>query len=218
MPLDQSKYLDQSTLREELLASGVAKGDLLVVHSSLKAVGRIDGGPTALIQVLEDIIGPTGTLMMPTFTFNLQGWAMGVYDPGRTASRVGMLTEVFRRQPGVCRSLHPTHSVAARGMMAEELTEGAPTLHEPLGPGSPFDRARLLGAKILLLGVGQNRNSTIHLAEHLAELPYLDVPFNEHGDFDAAWYCESTGRPPQLVKIRQMPGSSEGFLLIDHLL
>lgn len=205
-------------LVEDLQSCGFVGGDLLVVHSSLKAIGMIDGGAPTLIEAFQEVLGDEGTLMLPTFSFNLTNWQMGPYHPRLSMSRVGLLTEVFRRLPGVRRSLHPTHSVAAWGKYSEELTEIPPTTHEPLGIGSPFDRARQLGGKILLLGVGQTRNSTVHLAEHLAKLPYLDVPFSETADFDEAWYEERHGGPVRMLKIRQMPGSSEGFAVLEHLL
>lgn len=204
-------------LLEGIASCGIRGGDLLVVHSSLRAVGWIEGSPLTLIRAFQDLLGPRGTLVMPTFSFNLQEWSLGPFDPLRTPSRVGRLTEVFRRQPGVVRSLHPTHSVAAWGRRARGIVSVVPEIHEPLGPGSPLDLARELGAKIMLLGVGQNRNSTVHLAEHMAALPYLDVPFSETADFDAAWYLPAPGEGPRLLRIRQMPGSSGGFAVLDDL-
>lgn len=210
--------LTKEQLLEGIAACGVRGGDILVVHSSLKAVGWIDQSPVTLLRAFQDLLGPRGTLVMPTFSFNLQDWGLGPFDPLRTPSRVGRLTEVFRLQPGVCRSLHPTHSVAAWGRWAKEIVGVMPEEHDPLGIGSPLDRARERGARIMLLGVGQNRNSSVHLAEHLAGVPYLEVPFSETADFDAAWYVPGPGECPKLLRIMRMPGSSGGFGVLDELL
>lgn len=207
----------RSDLIRDVRAAGVEAGDVLVVHSSLRRVGWIDGGPREMVRALEEVLTEEGTLVMPTFSFNMTGWDMPPFDPWRTSSRVGLLTEVFWRSPGVPRSCHPTHSVAAWGALARRLT-GGPIDYEPLGVGSPLDRAREAGAKILLLGVGQDRNSTVHLAESIAAMPYLRVPFTFDADCDEAFfYGEKRGRA-DLLEIREMPGSSECFEVLDPML
>jgi len=217
MPRPGQVTFSRVHLERDLRAAGVEAGDVLVVHSSLGRIGWIMGGPREMIAALQGVLGEAGTLVMPTFSFNLDGWDLPPFDPWSTASRVGRLTEVFRRMPGVSRSHHPTHSVAAWGRLAADLT-GGPIDYEPLGKGSPLDRARLAGAKILLAGVGQDRNSTVHLAESLAEMPYLRVPFTLDRDYDQAWYVEEKGRQARRLVIHETPGSSEGFHVLDRRL
>ena len=198
----------------DLLAAGIQEGDLLVVHSAMSKVGWFYGGPTDAIRAIFDVIGPTGTLLLPTFTFSLSGWNAAPFDPKVTPSAVGVLTDSFWRMAGVRRSIHPTHSMAAMGPLAEELV-GGPITYEPLGLGSPLDRARRAGAKILLLGVTQIRNSSIHVAESLAGVAYFDVHFSEDAEFDQAHYRDpEDGRVRELL-IREMPGSSEGFDVLE---
>ncbi len=211
------KPITRRELAEELERAGICPGMVLVVHSSLGQVGWMLGGPEAAIEAFQDVLGPRGTLVMPTFSFSLAAWNLPPFDPGRTPSRVGLLTDVFWRMDGVLRTCHPTHSFAAAGPDAPTLL-GGPVDYEPLGMGSPIDRVRLAGGRILLIGVGHNRNSTVHLAEDLAEMPYLQVPFDTNRDYDEAWYATRPGGGAHRLEIRRMPGSSEGFELLDTLL
>ncbi|MBI1291935.1 hypothetical protein GC173_11935 [bacterium] len=201
-------------LERDLREAGVRDGDLLVVHSSLSRVGWIQGGPLDALAALRAVLGPRGTLVMPTFTFNLSCWGMPPFDPERTPSRVGVLTDALRHLDGSVRSSHPTHSVAAIGPLAADLI-GDRIDYEPLGIGSPLDRAQMMGGRILLIGVGQNRNSTVHVAECYAQVPYFAVNFSEDSSWDEAWYLNEKGGR-ELVIIDQMPGSSEGFDVLEN--
>src|SRR5688572_10370238 len=103
-------------------ALGLNGGDTVLVHSSYDAFQGFAGKPTDVITVLQDIIGAQGVLMMPTLPFT--GTAVDyvrsdpVFDVKRTPSRMGLLTELFRRRGDVLRSVHPTHSVAVWGRAA----------------------------------------------------------------------------------------------------
>lgn len=204
-------------IARDLRAVGLLPGETVIVHSSLRSIGWILGGPHEVVHAFQDVIGPSGTLLMPAFSFNLASWSMPPFDPSRTPSRVGRLAEVFRQMKGVLRSQHPTHSVAAWGARAAEFTDGH-LCCEPLGVASPLDRARLAGARIILIGVGQNRNSTIHLAESLARVPYLSVPFDETLRHEIAFYIDEPGGRPRELTIHEVPGSSEGFAVLDSIL
>lgn len=208
------KTINRLDLERDLRDAGVRSGDLLVVHSSLSKVGWVLGGPLEVVRAFQNVLGPTGTLVMPTFTFNLVCWGLPPFDPEETPSRVGVVTDAFRRLEGTIRSSHPTHSVAAAGPLAQEII-GDKIDYEPLGVGSPLDRAQNMGGKILLLGVGQNRNSTVHVAESYARVPYLEINFTEHSSWDEAWYLDVKGRR-ELIIIEEMPGSSEGFDVLER--
>lgn len=204
-------------LARDLRAAELDQGAVLVVHSSLAQVGWVLGGPAEMVRALQDVVGPTGTVLMPTFSFNLASWSLPPFDPRHTPSRVGRLTEIFWRMEDVLRSPHPTHSIAAWGALACDMV-GGPVDYEPLGVNSPLDRARLAGARILMIGVGQNRNSTVHLAESLAGMPYLAIPFAENVPYETAFSIPAPGAPPTEVRLNEVPGSSEGFEVLDHLL
>jgi len=174
------------SIQEDLAAIGVKPGMVLLVHSSLSAIGWVSGGPVAVIQALEEVLGPEGTLVMPTHSGDLtdpeewsnppvpQEWkeiirqTMPAFDPKMTPTRaMGRITETFRSQREVIRSNHPHMSFAARGKFASLITDNH-SLDFSLGDGSPLARIYDLEGWILLLGVEQDNNTSLHLAEYRA--------------------------------------------------
>ena len=157
-------------LRADLRALGVAAGAALVVHASLRRIGWVVGGAESAIRALMDVLTPEGILVMPTFSGQLSDSAEwrdppAPFDPAHTPSHdMGAMAETFRNLPGVHRSAHPVQSLAAWGRGAEALVADH-GLDWPLGPDSPLGRLCDLGGQVLLIGVGHNRNSTLHLAE-----------------------------------------------------
>ena len=170
-------------LRDDLLALGVGPGDLLLVHSSLAALGWVNGGPAAVIQALLEAVGPAGTLVMPAHSPDLtdpanweappvpQAWhdtirqTMPAYDARYTPTRgMGRVAELFRTWPGAVRSNHPSTSFAALGPLAPEITSQH-ELTAPLGMASPLGALYERDAKVLLLGVDFDKCTALHLAE-----------------------------------------------------
>ena len=181
----------------------------LVVHSSLSSLGHVEGGADAVIDALLDVIGETGTLAMPTFTFPPKP----VFDPRTTRSTTGLITETFRRREGVLRSIHPTHSVAAFGPLADHLIDG----HRgatALGENSPLHRLALSGGFVLLLGVAHTSNAMVHVGEAVARVPYLDLPYSD------AFNVSVTVRLPEggemVVPPRENPGCSINFGVVEE--
>jgi len=121
-----------------------------------------------VIDALLASVGETGHVLMPTFTRYDEA-----YDPEASSSTTGAVTEAFWKRPEVHRSDHPTKSVAVAGPEADRLTSDH-ELSRSLGVGSPLHRALDDGAKILLLGVDHTTNSSLHVAEAVADLPYRD--------------------------------------------
>lgn len=167
-----------AALASEFDMAGIRRGDLLLVHSSFRTLELPDVRPVDFIATLQDVLGADGTLLMPTYTYSFAGILdVQPYHPAKTPGRAnGVLTETLRGYPGAMRSDHPTFSMAAVGREAARLTAGRECA-SAMGIGSTLHDACLLGAKILLLGVGNDRNSMLHLAEAQAGLPYNDVPF-----------------------------------------
>lgn len=152
---------------------GLQPADSLIIHSSLRSLGQVEGGADAVLDALLEVIGPQGNLMLPTFNYT-RPLPEPYFDPDVTPGRTGILNEIGRRRPGAVRSLHPTHSVAVIGPDAQRLT-GDHLLFRAFGIGSPVDRLAGLGGKVLLLGVGHTTNSTIHIAEEYAGTPKVSV-------------------------------------------
>ena len=161
-----------------LRALGLAPGDVVLVHSSLGSLGHVEGGADAVIDALLDTVGTEGTVLVPTLTGSdeLDADHPPRYDPGETPCWTGRIPETFRQRPDAVRSLHPTHSVAAIGARARELTAGHEHSITPCGPDSPYGRLAQSGGYILLLGVTHEVNTTFHLAEEIVGVPYHMQP------------------------------------------
>jgi aminoglycoside N3'-acetyltransferase len=153
---------------EQLRALGVEEGGVLLVHTSFRAVRPVQGGPAGLIQALRTAVGPGGTLVMPSWT----GDDEHPFDPAATPASedLGVVADAFWRLPGVARSSHP-FAFAAAGPRAERVTAG-PLPLPPHVPESPVGRVHDLDGQVLLLGVGHDADTTLHLAELIAGVPY----------------------------------------------
>jgi len=154
----------------DLRRIGVRKGMDLLVHSSLKRTGSIQGGPEAIIDGLLDAIGPGGTLLMPTISGSVTP-AQPVFHVEHTPSSVGYLTSLFRLRRHAVRSLHPVHSVAAMGPKAEFYTEAHLAVNTPWSPESPYGRLLRNNGWILFLGVNLDVNTCFHALEIEALIP-----------------------------------------------
>lgn len=192
---------------------GVREGDLLFVHSSYDAFwGFRDASPLEVIRVLQELVGPSGTLAMPTHASGgsaVDYAARGItFDVRRTPSRMGLLTELFRRMPGVVRSVHPTHSVAAWGAKAEAFVAGHHRAGTPCGEGSPYMRLLTENGRILLLGTSYLAMSFYHTVDELLENQLPFTPF-----LDEVFHLESKDREGNVHETRTRlfdPAAAEG--------
>lgn len=149
---------------------GIGSGETIWAHSSLSAFGRVDGGANTVIDGLLDTVGPNGTVALPTFTWReFHAAHEVVFDLAETACETGIIPETFRKRPGVRRSLHICHSVAALGPQTENL----------LGDGvrsfwgrAVFDALYACDAWNVMLGVGYQSCTALHAAEEIVQVPY----------------------------------------------
>lgn len=126
---------------------GLRNADTIMAHSSLSAFGWVDGGAQTVINGLLEALAPDGTLCLPTLCQRDLARRFELWDIEKSESDVGRITEVFRLMPGVIRSDHPTHSVAAYGPSAREITAGhtnasgrpSPWKSSAFGYGSPWE-------------------------------------------------------------------------------
>lgn len=150
---------------------GIRSGDILLVHSSLRSLGHVPGGPETVVRGLLEAVGENGTLLMPALSYEQQ--PPHVHNTRGTPSNVGAIPEYFRIREGTLRSLHPTHSVCGVGKDAGELFREHPLDYTPCGPHSPLNRMIEMGAKIVMLGCGLRPNTTMHALEEYIVPPYL---------------------------------------------
>lgn len=194
--------------REDMLFSlrlmGVREGDALLVHSSLSSIGRAEGGAEAVVDALLQAVGESGTVAMSTLT----GWD-APFDADATPSAVGKISEAFRRRPGVLRSLHPVHSVAAAGKYAREITRGHEACETGCGAGTPYMKLLELGGKVVLLGVDMDRNTFMHSLEEAVDAVYLRTL-----DIPAPTYLKGAGT----FTLRKFPPGHRDFIGLTPLL
>lgn len=174
----------RESIAEDLEVVGLRAGDTVLVHSSLRSLGWVCGGAVAVSQGLLDVLGPQGTLVVPTHTGDNsdpalwqnppvpESWwpeiraTMPPFDPMITPTYgMGAIPELVRRWPGALRSDHPHLSFAAVGAGASEVTAGH-RLDCQLGDHSPLGALERAGASVLLLGVGFGSCTAFHLAEY----------------------------------------------------
>jgi aminoglycoside 3-N-acetyltransferase len=142
----------------------------ILVHSSLSSFGFVRGGAQTLIQSLMEIITYDGLIMMPTFTYGKEP-----FDLFSTPAQTGSIPEFFRKMKNVKRSIHPTHSFCAWGKSADSILADH-NVSEPFKSGTPLHKFSQQQGYVLLIGVTHIANSLIHVAQELAEVPYLDRP------------------------------------------
>lgn len=180
-----------SAVSQQLADLGVQPGQVLQVHTAFSRVGPVEDGPRGLIEALRTAVGPEGTLVMPSMTDDDDR----PFDPLATPCLgMGVTADTFWRLPGVLRSDSP-HAFAATGPMAEHILASHP-VDVPHGPDSPVGRVLDLGGYVLLLGVGHEADTTVHLAECLAGVRYR--------------------RPKHVTVMRNGAPSRIGYDEIDH--
>lgn len=180
-------------LKQDILAAlkeaGVDKGQTIMVHTSLSSLGFVCGGAQTVIEALLESVGADGTIMMPTQSWKNLDPTAGVhweepeewwqtirdnwpaYNKDITPTNtMGAVAEMFRKWPGTLRSDHPARSVAANGKNADYLTKDH-SLSNIFGEGSPLGKLYELDGYVLLIGVGYDKNTSLHLADVRAEYP-----------------------------------------------
>lgn len=216
---------NEDQLTNDLERLGLRTGDSVLVHTSLRKIGKMQSGPDTLFKAIMRVIGQEGTLLVPTFTFTHSdpaGWhnppisiealelarqSIPLFNPEQSPTHIewiGYFPEYVRKQPDAFRSSHPIVSFAALGKNAEFLTRKVP-FHFPLGEDSPLARLYKIDGKILLLGVSHKSNSSLHLAEIWANAPYIHR-------------SATLKTSPEVWSImRGSPECSEGFVKIEPL-
>jgi aminoglycoside 3-N-acetyltransferase len=171
------RIFDKRTMSPKEFASlmvelGVTAGATAMIHSSMDEIARRvpQMTPVRVIELLQRLLGPQGTLVMATFPFlgRQLDYVMAhrTFHPQTAPSQVGLITETFRRMPGVIRSLHPTHTIAAWGKHAGDLTSSH-HLGSTFGENSPFFKLQQYGGLVIGVGTRLRRFTILHVPEEL---------------------------------------------------
>ncbi|NIA15743.1 MAG: aminoglycoside N(3)-acetyltransferase [Nitrospiraceae bacterium] len=157
---------------------GLGDGDVVLMHSSLSSFGQVDGGADAVIDGVLSAVGRGGTLVVPTLTGSE---TLNPENPPRFDLRTqpcwtGIVPETLRQRPEAIRSTHPTHSCAAIGRLAEDLTHDHHRSLTPCGMRSPYFRVAMAGGYIAMAGCNLTACTTFHTVEEIARLPYVCQP------------------------------------------
>ena len=165
--------LTQDRIAADLRRLGVQSGDVLMIHSSLRSMGHVVGGAPTVVDALLEVLGPTGTLVGPSFNYETAQDPGFIFDPLDTPSDMGAIADQIRRRAGNRRSRHLTHSVSAIGPEAEAIVK-APG-ESAWAADSPLGTVFKLGGRFLLLGVTYQSFTACHLLEVAFRLRYRKI-------------------------------------------
>lgn len=149
---------------------GILPEDTLLVHSSMKSIGEVENGADTVLDAFIEYMKP-GLLIFPTHTWDRINNDNPLFDPLKEPSCVGILTNLFMKRPGVIRSWHPTHSVAAIGKGAKEYVSGEEDSHSPCPRKGCYGKLYDRKAKILFLGCSLKKNTYLHGVEEWNNIP-----------------------------------------------
>ena len=199
-------------LMRDLERLKINKKGTLLVHSSMKSIGEVEGGADTVLDALMEYMSE-GLLVFPTHTWSYINAENPRFEVEHSKVCVGILPELFRKREGVVRSLHPTHSVAAIGRGKEEFIEGNEQWDTPCARQSPWGKLLDRKAQIMLLGVDLRRNTFIHGVEE-----WMDIPGRMTDEREQLYVVTKEGKEI-LVPSRRHCGDhwSEYFWKVDQI-
>lgn len=203
----------KESLMKQLEELKIKKEGTLLVHSSYKSLGEVEGGPDTVLDALSEYM-KDGLLVLPTHTWEYINKDNPVFDVKNSPTNVGILTELFRKREGVIRSEHPTHSVAALGKDAEAFVAGEYKHETPCARESVYGKLVDRHAQVLLLGVDFKRNTYIHGVEE-----WIDIPGRITDTHEQLFSILHTGEKVEVPSRRHYGLSwSEHFWKVEELL
>ena len=194
-------------LAAELKKFGLTSGDTLMMHSGFNQFNGFSGSPEDVIDILLDILGPTGNLLMMSMAYGGSSQryaeAQKVFDVAKSPSALGLISETFRRRENVVRSANPLHPILAAGPLAKWLTMDHEKITHSCGRRSPFARLLNVDGKFLFFDAIFRSLTFVHYLEdlHRERLPVslydpqpvnLDVKLNDGKTITAKQFLFST--------------------------
>jgi len=159
-------------IREQLNNLGIVPGDVVLMHSSMKAL-KTELTPEDFLLELMEALTDAGTLLLPALTYESVTLDCPFFSAIESEPCVGILPKTFMKMSGVLRSLHPTHSVFAWGANAEALTFKHIKDNTPVGPLSPLMLLPEFDGKILFIGDILHSCTFMHGIEEIVGAPYV---------------------------------------------
>lgn len=160
----------KASLLDDIRKTGIDPLGTLLIHSSMKAIGLVEGGGETVLDAICGYMAD-GLLLFPTHSWSENNLKDGIYDPMTEPSCVGILSNLFLKREGVLRSLHPTHSVAALGQKAATYIRRDDAVYTPCPRHGGFGGLYDEGAQILFLGASLKSNTYIHSLEEALNIP-----------------------------------------------
>ncbi|MBE6883062.1 MAG: AAC(3) family N-acetyltransferase [Ruminococcaceae bacterium] len=166
-------------LKKQIQALGITPTDNVLIHSSMKAIGETENGADGLIDAFCEYL-TDGLFIVPTHTWNNVTRTQPIFDVNKTVPCIGIIPTVAAFRKDGIRSLHPTHSIWVHGKNAADFIRGEEKQTTPASPTSCWARLVDIKTKILLIGVGNDKNTFIHSVDELIDLPdrLAEIPFD----------------------------------------
>lgn len=160
----------KENIEENLKQLEIEPTDTLMVHTSLKKVGKLENGADTVLDALCETLR-SGLLVLPGHTWSTIDAQHPLFDVKKSPVCVGVMPEVFRKRSGVFRSLHPTHSLLAYGRDAEEFTSGDEKFDTPCAPDSGYGKMEKRNGKVMMIGVNFRNCTLVHCIEEVGHVP-----------------------------------------------
>lgn len=189
----------KTMLLEQLYELNLNRTGTLLVHSSMKSIGEVEGGADTVLDAFTEFMSP-GLLVFPTHTWASVNHTKPYFSVEDSKVCTGILPELFRKRKNVSRSWHPTHSVAALGKDAEIFTANQHEFDTPCHRQSVWGKLLDRHATILLIGVDQRRNTFIHGIEE-----WLNIPNRLRDDYEQLYTITPEGKVISSPQRRHLP-------------
>lgn len=163
----------KTSLTEDFINLGIKRDDNILIHSSMKSIGEVEGGADTVLDVFCDYLAEFGNIALPSHSWRSISDEHNIFDPEKEPSCVGVLTEIFRKRKdrGVLRSFHPTHSIAIIGKDAEYFIKDEHLIDTPCGRAGCWGKLLDMDFKIMFLGCGVKCNTYLHGVEEWLNVP-----------------------------------------------
>lgn len=184
------QIVDETDIVRGLARLWVRPTICVMVHAALSKFGYVAGGPQTVVGALRRAAGENGAVIAPSFRDAIRSDYYALrqceavcpqrFCPSQERGYTGKIGETVREQTDCLRSCHPTHSWVGIGGGSAFLLEGHRYSPTPCGRDSPFIRLMQHDGVVVLLGVGVNALTNIHVVEDVRNVPYLSAVDPDH--------------------------------------